>query len=152
VTHRFTPADSEAAPHARPASTHTARTPRPTAAYSPPVSVDSGGEPGSGDPLTCLDRARNYVIDARQARRLCRDAGSTAPVDCYSAAGNDSLLPARELVALCRCATSLEPADCYSELEQNTLLSSSQIVARCSPVMSGIVDRNCRPLYWYPRW
>jgi hypothetical protein len=73
-------------------------------------------------------------------------------VDCYSAAGTDSLLPSSQLVALCQCATSLEPADCYSELEQNTLLPSSQIVARCSPMLSGIVDRDGRPLYWYPSW
>jgi hypothetical protein len=105
---------------------------------------------GFGDSFACVVRAHEYVLSGRLARRLCRGSESTAPVDCYSAADSESLLPASQLIALCQCATSIEPADCYSELEQNTLLPARRIVALCSPILSGTVDRKCRPLYWHP--
>jgi hypothetical protein len=150
TAYRFIPISGGPAAIAQRAPPVTSTTPPEPAAYVDPSVEALVDDRGSGDLLTCVERADDYEIGRRQARQLCRGAGSTAPVDCYSAAGSESLLASGQLVALCRCATSLEPANCLSELEENTLLLPSEMVAQCSPVISGLVDRDCRPVYWAP--
>ncbi len=99
-------------------------------------SAEPGAEPTQAQtaaPLACFAAAKDdTMLDDGQARDLCQGSQTTWPVRCYSASQDQTAMSEHNGISLCQCAKSIRPVTCYIQADYDTNLSDYEIVQMCS--------------------
>ena len=82
--------------------------------------------------VTCMNNATNFgLLTQQQAYQLCVGAAIRPAFDCFQQASRATIDDATA-IKLCRCSVTTARVDCYVQAHNNTSLTENQILDLCT--------------------
>jgi len=105
------------------------------------IAVPVRADPKSVD---CHEIGQDSALNESQVEALCRNAESSAPVECFQKLRSSTDLSEVQATSLCQCATSAAPAECYLRSKQELDISNDEAVRVCQEsARKSFSEENC---------